>query len=124
MMKGNYPKNWPDISKAIRDRAGNRCESCGVANHLRGARDRSGNFIEESRIDGMNSDEGYSLFDDYPRIFMIILTVGHKDQNPENNDPDNLACWCQRCHLNFDRPYNIPKRIATYKKQKIGIYCC
>ena len=31
------------------------------------------------------------------------LAACHRDHDPANNDPDNLAAWCQRCHLLHDR---------------------
>jgi hypothetical protein len=33
---------------------------------------------------------------------VIVLTVGHRDHNPENCAIENLACWCQRCHNRYD----------------------
>ena len=36
-----YPKNWKaEIRPRIQQRAGNKCEKCGVENHAIGARDR------------------------------------------------------------------------------------
>jgi hypothetical protein len=67
----------------------------------------------------MNSDEGILLFGEYPHIVRIILTVAHLDQNPANNDESNLAALCQRCHLNHDRPFNMPKIKATWRKKRI-----
>jgi len=34
MFKGDYPKNWKEISRACRERAGNRCIRCGHANEI------------------------------------------------------------------------------------------
>lgn len=63
--KARYPKDWPAISRAIRDRAGNKCEDCGV--------------------------ENYSIRDGSK----IVLTVAHLDHAPENCEPENLKAWCQ-----------------------------
>ena len=32
--KSRYPKDWPKISKAIRQRASNSCEQCGAPNGI------------------------------------------------------------------------------------------
>jgi 5-methylcytosine-specific restriction endonuclease McrA len=67
-----YPKDWKQISLRIRERAGNRCENCGV--------------------------ENYSIRDGSK----IVLTVAHLDHMPENCADDNLKAWCQRCHNRYD----------------------
>lgn len=72
--KARYPKDWPAISRATRDRAGNKCEDCGV--------------------------ENYSIRDGSK----IVLTVAHLDHTPENCEPGNLKAWCQRCHNRYDAP--------------------
>lgn len=72
--KARYPKNWKQISLRIRERAGNKCEDCGVANY--------------SMRDGSK----------------IVLTVAHLDHTPENCGDDNLKAWCQRCHNRYDAP--------------------
>lgn len=38
---------------------------------------------------------------------VIVLTIGHLDHQPENCDPANLACWCQRHHLAHDQQYHL-----------------
>lgn len=72
--KARYPKDWKQISLRIRDRAGNKCEDCGVDN--------------------------YSIRDGSK----IVLTVAHLDHTPENCADDNLKAWCQRCHNRYDAP--------------------
>jgi len=41
-----YPKNWKEISLAARERAGNRCEECGAANHAWGYRLPDGTALD------------------------------------------------------------------------------
>jgi 5-methylcytosine-specific restriction endonuclease McrA len=72
--KDRYPKDWKQISLRIRQRAGNKCEDCGVDN--------------------------YSIRDGSK----IILTVAHLDHTPENCSNENLRAWCQRCHNRYDAP--------------------
>jgi hypothetical protein len=60
----------------VRERAGQRCEGCGAANH------------EPHPVTGSR----------------VVLTVAHLDHQPENCDPANLRAWCQRCHNAYDAP--------------------
>lgn len=110
--RARYPKDWPAISVAIRDRAGNRCEECDVKNYALGGRDPSGEF-HQARPTG---DNGLRLTWPLPgeygwcegwsagrlRIIRIVLTVAHLDHTPENCAPENLRAWCQRCHNRYD----------------------
>ncbi len=78
--KARYPKNWPQISRSIRDRAGNRCE-----------------FLEGGiRCRAVNGEP-------HPITgSRVVLTVAHLDHQPENCDPANLLAGCQRCHNRYD----------------------
>jgi hypothetical protein len=101
-----YPPDWPQISYAIRARAGFRCEACGVPNGDLGGRDAGGNWYRAAPLgcDGnmpLPGQHGWCHRDGrglYLRIVRIVLTVAHLDHTPENCDPDNLRAWCQRCH--------------------------
>lgn len=74
--RARYPRDWPAISRAIRERAGWTCEECGAANG------------EPHPITGSR----------------VVLTVAHLDHVPEHCEPDNLRAWCQRCHNRYDAP--------------------
>ena len=71
-----YPEDWQEISAAIRERAGHRCEWCG-------AKDGWDHPITGSEV---------------------VLTVAHLDHDPTNCDPENLKALCQRCHNGYDAP--------------------
>lgn len=105
-----YHPDWRWISMQIREQADHQCEWCGVPNHAVGARDRNNHWHNADAIDHMNSDVGYGLFGDYPKIIRIVLTVAHIDHDKANNDPSNLAALCQRCHLNHDRLHHAETR--------------
>ncbi len=45
-----YAKDWKQISLRIRERAGQQCEWCGVANGAIGARDKYGDWHDEDSI--------------------------------------------------------------------------
>jgi nitrate reductase cytochrome c-type subunit len=79
-----YPKNWKsEIVPRIRARAGNCCESCGLAN----------GFVKENGS-------------------KIILTTAHLDHDHWNESisDDRLRYWCQKCHLKYDRTSHLCKR--------------
>lgn len=40
----------------------------------------------------------------------VILTVGHVDQDIDNNRFSNLRAWCQRCHLKHDQHQHAMSR--------------
>jgi 5-methylcytosine-specific restriction endonuclease McrA len=109
--KNRYPKNWPEISHRIKQRAGNRCEECGLPNYDLGGRDRHGTFHEAipkgEKLTGMEWPRPGEYWwckgsSEQLRIIRIILTVAHLDHVPENCSDDNLRAWCQRCHNRYD----------------------
>lgn len=109
-----YPANWPEISAAIRQRAWNMCEECGVENHRLGGRALDGTFLPAwpTGDDGLKltwpkpGDHGWCGKDGRPRewlrIIRIVLTVAHLNHQPEDCRPENLRAWCQRCHNRYD----------------------
>jgi hypothetical protein len=106
-----YPKDWPEISKRIRERAGNKCEECGVSNYEYGGRDPFGGWHKSLprgevllRTDWPQPGE-YAWCSGWPeklRIIRIVLTTAHLDHKPENCDDYNLKSLCQKCHNNYD----------------------
>lgn len=117
--KARYPKNWPEISKAIRDKAGDKCEQCGVPNGAEIMRFTSEDyhglpvFCMRSTGDVFSATDGILVGSEPPpaledqiggKWIKVVLTVAHLDHTPENCAPDNLRCWCQRCHNAYDAP--------------------
>jgi hypothetical protein len=116
--KDRYPKDWHQISKAVRERAGNACEACGAPNGtdiLRGVE------FENRPAYAVPCGFGATTFDAESgerlavrvlkdlvrsgwREVRVVLTVAHLDHQPENCDPANLQAWCQRCHNAYDAP--------------------
>lgn len=116
--KSLYPKDWPQISKAIRERAEHRCEFCGINNYEVGARDKKGKWHSEHSINGMKSDDGIRLFGDFPKMKKIVLTVAHLDHDPRNCDPANLRALCQQCHLRYDTKHHSETSAKTREKKR------
>jgi hypothetical protein len=132
-----YPKNWKEISRSIiQDRAGNRCEGCGVHNHAVGYRDSDGTFVPlggNSTLDliGIGTSPATGKLLDYKaakataefhtfnceygyKYIVIVLTTAHLDHTPENCNAANLRAFCQKCHNNYDQEH----RTETIRKVK------
>lgn len=92
--RARYPRNWQQIRTAILDRAGNRCEFCGVENHT-------------CRLNPKTGKEA-----------KIVLTIAHLDHTPENCDPENLRALCQRCHNAYDAEHRKQTRMQSTKPVK------
>jgi hypothetical protein len=117
--KARYPVNWPEISKSIRERAGDKCEKCGVANGAEIMRFTSEDyhglpvFCLKATGEVFSAADGAFVGYEPPpamkrftggRWVKVVLTVAHLDHTPENCAPENLRCWCQRCHNAYDAP--------------------
>lgn len=113
--KARYPKNWKEISQKKRDAAGNKCEWCQAPNRTLIYRFDTGEWMEMSgEVHDAATGEylGMCRGSEAPkgRFVEIVLTVAHLDHTPENNDDDNLAALCQRCHNRYDQPMRIEGR--------------
>jgi len=96
--KDRYPADWGEISKAIKERAGWRCEcegECGRGTHPAG------------RCPNVHDGEAYGTGS------KVVLTSAHLDHTPENCDPANLRAFCQGCHLHYDAEHHAQTRAAT-----------
>jgi len=86
--KYRYPKNWDEIRERIRIRANDKCEWCGVVNY---------SWINRKSREICLSDEYNAI--------RIVCTTAHLDHTPENNEDNNLAFLCQKCHNKYDAPH-------------------
>lgn len=123
--KSKYPPNWKQIRQQILARAGHRCEfeGCGLPNHCYILRNKSGEHwpekgwtLEQLKEDG----EGYvpERFGHIEKHTKIVLTIAHLDQDTNNNDPGNLAAYCQYHHLNHDKYQHGRNAAATRARKK------
>lgn len=122
-----YPDNWKsEIRPAILKRAKNCCEKCKTPNYEYGFRDINGNWYSSDLIIDSLEIEGYDYFEHQlshididKKPTKIVLTIAHKDHDPTNNDFSNLAAWCQKCHLDYDRDHHMKNaRVTREKKTK------
>jgi hypothetical protein len=121
-----YPKNWDEISRAIRDRANWRCEQCGKPCRKPGEswdyfRDRLGKTRDALRW----WSETYEVVDDeefgmieIPKPTRFTLTVAHLDHDPVNCALENLKALCAPCHLRYDARDNAKRQAKTRAKKK------
>lgn len=124
--KARYPKNWKAIRAQILQRAGDKCEKCNAVNGTcicRGAGDDADTYmIEDGEVFDAETGEslGWCRHSDYEvgRMVDIVLTIAHLDHTPENNDPENLKAWCQRCHLRYDAVHHAETARATRHSRK------
>jgi len=80
-----YPPNWLEIRAQVLQRAGDRCEFCGVENL------------------SINPRTGAR----------VILTVMHLNHKPEDCRLENLKAACQQCHNGYDAEHRQKTRRTT-----------
>jgi hypothetical protein len=106
----DYPSNWKsEIRPAILERAGHKCEWCGVPDRYYRVGD---DVVKPGSAELFTASEDYAT-GGAPKPVLIVLTIAHlHDKNPMNCDHRNLAALCQRCHLKHDAPDRIAKAAA------------
>lgn len=126
--KARYPKDWPAISKRVRDRAGQKCEKCNAPNGeviCRGSGIHAGTYMleggevfddESGDFLGMRRGSEYNA----SKMVKVVLTVAHLDHTPENCADENLRAWCQRCHNVYDAPMRRAG-IKARSKQRLAV---
>lgn len=128
--KDRYPKDWHEISLRIRERAGQKCEFCGVENYALGAWKDGAWWTASSKGTGLRDDprpgERFphfhvsSLGVEWMKVTRIVLTVAHLDHTPENCADDNLKALCQRCHNRYDMPM---RRAGIRERARAAMAC-
>jgi 5-methylcytosine-specific restriction endonuclease McrA len=139
-----YPSNWRAISLDVRDRAGMRCQTCGIQNYAVGYRDGNGIFFrlcgsgpcdaageglrwpsmtpiaysEAREFAAASNTEADGTDAEGNRWFVIVLTVAHLDHDPRNCALPNLKALCQYCHLHYDADHHQQSAYETRRKGK------
>ncbi len=127
--RARYPADWKQISARIRERDRQRCQECGVQNHVWGWRDAAGEFHRVSKRalrDTWSRDQRFTRRPPFAiqsdkgplRIIAIVLTVAHLDHQPENCADANLKAMCQRCHLRYDQAHHAQMAARTRRAGK------
>ena len=95
--KAKYPRDWPAISKRIRERASQKCEwpDCGAPNRK---------FILRLRKDPEVWTMSFPIDPDDWYPVEVVLTVAHLDpaKGVEDCSDGNLKALCQLHHLRLD----------------------
>ena len=123
-----YPIDWLQLSAVIRfRRAGGCCEGCGRPHGQRVPHLGDGRWWDASMgtwRDGQGravqalptADEVASV-----RMTKVVLAAAHRDHDTTNNSDANLAAFCQRCHMNHDRPEHQRRRWRTlFRRRALG----
>lgn len=126
----NSPE-WRAMVAAVRERAGNVCEGCGVANHALGGRSPDGTFHKAQPLGEKNTRlewpspgqfwwcKGYDR--EHLRIIRIVLTTAHLYEDDESTtDIDRLRYWCQRCHNRYDARMRA-RGVAKRRREQLAV---
>ena len=137
-----YPADWQKRRERILERAGHKCERCGVPNHAVGYWSEGewwpngGNLVCDDAGRGINYDTGKQLtyaeakefcdhYNDHGtgkrqtdaygnRWIAIVLTIAHLVPDGPLDCPDSdLQALCQKCHNALDAPMR-----ARHRKEK------
>lgn len=106
-----YPPDWFDVIRpAILKRENYACKFCRIGNRKIGYRTASGEFVEcDEFMQNWAKQQGF-------KVFKIVLTIAHLDQDITNNDYENLAALCQQCHNRLDAPFRAFRRSKNFKQ--------
>jgi 5-methylcytosine-specific restriction endonuclease McrA len=133
-----YAKNWKsEIRPAILERDNNCCKICLAKNGeaiFRGWVFTANGKIEVYQTyDGKvyRADSGIMIFDGSvyvaidpisgdpnQKAIKVVLTIAHLDHDISNNDYENLAALCQKCHLGIDLKHHMANARETNRKKK------
>lgn len=142
-----YPDNWQELRQKCLERAGYRCENCGIPQGAQGFRTKKGNFIPASylwdiptaqRSQVVCDEEELHRIELQPYLFTngviassidfskmkqktIWLHSSHIDRVPSNPDIANLRALCPYCHFAYDREVQKEKRKATLKRNRLTV---
>lgn len=128
-----YPKDWPAISRAAKERAGWKCQhpgctarqySIGIWHRPEGGAHQ---WAEQYEPEATFSEARQTAAEAWwevqhvggDKLIVIVLTVAHLNHQPEDCRPENLAAMCQRHHLAYDHDHHRANAQAT-RRAKAG----
>jgi hypothetical protein len=105
-----YGQDWPDFSfEIVWERARGRCECrgqcAGPAGHLDSADGRCRNRHGQRRWRGAWWQRA------------VILSVAHRNHDPECRDPEQVFAACESCHLRHDALEHWQTRRRRHEEQ-------
>ena len=123
-----YPIDWTQLSATVRfQRAGGACETCGRP-HGRIVYCLGDGRWWDAAVGAWRDGQGQTLstlptIEDLGAIrsTRVVLATAHRDHDTANNADANLAAFCQRCHMNHDRPEHQRRRWRTlFRRRAMG----
>jgi len=114
--KARYPADWKQISEAIREKAGQRCEWCGKPNRKVVTCAPGGRWLDLDAGYWRDRFGSYIPLKNRPKLseqrpVRIVLTTAHLNHTPEDCRPETLRALCQACHLRYDAPHKARQRL-------------
>lgn len=102
-----YPKDWKQIRERILLRANNKCEKCGLKNHIiisKKDRKEVVNFDWHRYAQLSKAEYSPSQILKKMNCTKVVLTIAHLDNDHRNKNVANerLLALCQQCHLRMD----------------------
>lgn len=122
-LKPMYGPDWRALSRQVRfDRAQGRCERC------RRPHGREVLCLPDGRwqdpVLGWLDGEGRRIQPPpnaallRARVTRVVLSTAHRDHDPRNQADENLAAWCQRCHLAHDAAHHRVQRWLRHRSRR------
>lgn len=133
MIRALYPDNWEEISRRIRfERAGGKCENCGAPHGEVITRISGTDIWWPAGVDDWHHiqqhEDKITNYDDLRDVKVVLtcahLGVDHPDGTPgDKHDKmdvrdENLAAYCQRCHLIYDMDEHVENRRKTMARRR------
>ena len=121
-----YPADWKFIVSQIKQRAGNKCETCRVKNGAIIVRSECLNYWYDPLEDEIYHYPTGVKFDRWKdgeepdlreKAVKIVCTTAHLDHDIKNNDEANLRFFCQLCHLRHDAKQHAETARRTRQKR-------
>lgn len=125
--RARYPKDWAEISRSAKERAGWKCQhlGCSARQYSVGIWHRPdggahqwaeqyeppATYREAVKVAAEAYWEVQHVGGD--KLTIIVLTVAHLNHQPEDCRPENLAVLCQRHHLAYDHDHHRANAQAT-----------
>lgn len=121
-----YPADWPAISAAAKERAGWKCEACGLTAGEWGYRTATKEWVsvDRAKLEAEGKRPPFWLALAPGKLVKVVdvkLTTAHRDHTPANCDPANLVCWCDYHHLTHDgaRANRLRKAEAQQRRSAV-----
>jgi hypothetical protein len=99
--RAEYPPNWRQLARQCKERAGWRCEHCGVPH-------------------------GALRLSKAGKLYIVYLAAAHLNHDPSNPNA-LLRALCQRCHMQYDaqqhaqvrKPHKLRRTQPSTRKKTI-----